>query len=317
MAKVFNRGGWGMAVVPILVVGAIFGYFLMPDKVKQEIGQSGTSGPVAQLSLQLDKLPASNNDHYEIWLRNVEGGEQPVGYFKVLDGGSLVTLAGDPFAPIALADVPRSGATLVVTVEPGEAPVAARSERVVLQGDFKETSAQLKFVLPEIKGDQVAVLANPTLTKSKGTAGVWFAKDASGNNAGLSLAKLPAGWKYGAFIVTDKNGTFFTGKFGDANKADEKNYFGGKKTGWALPGEDFVASAPKGTKFPLELGDGKTQLLVSIEPDYREFSGNDVKSFLPILQTRIPYHQVSGKPFGLEVIKNETFPKGEAAVTAK
>lgn len=306
-----------MAIVPILVVGAIFGYFLMPDKVKQEISQGVSNGPVADLSLQLDNLPANTGDHYEIWLRNFEGGEQPLGYFKVMDGGSLVTLTGDPFTSLSLLDVPRSGATLLVTVEPGDAPVAKRSERVVLQGSFKETSVALKTVLPQIKGDQVALLANPTLLKSKGVAGLWFTKDANGIAPGLNLTKLPDGWKYGAFVVTDKKGKFFLGMFGDANKADEKSYFGGKKTGWSVPGEDFVANAPKGVKFPLELNDGKTQLLVSVEPDYREFSGNDVKPFMPILQMRIPYNQISGTTFGLEIIKSETFPTGKGSVTGK
>jgi hypothetical protein len=317
MARVFTKGGWVGAVIPILVVGAIFGYFLMPEKVKNEIGQGVSSGPIADLSLQLDKLPSNKGDHYEIWLRNLEGGEQPIGYFKVMDGGSLVTLAGDPFTALSLLDVPRSGATLLVAVEKGDSPVSERSERIVLQGSFKETSVELKAVLPEIKGDQVALLANPTLTKSKGVAGLWFTKDANGVVSGLNLAKLPAGWKYGVFVVTDKSGKFFLGMFSDANKADEKSYFGGKKTSWSVPGEDFVANAPKGVKFPLELNDGKTQVIVSVEPEYREFLGNDVKPFLPILQMRIPYHQISGKTFGLETVKGETFPIGTGSVIGK
>jgi len=317
MARIFTKGGWGMAVLPILVVGAIFGYFLMPEKVKNEIGQGVNSGPVADLNLQLDKLPSNNGDHYEIWLRNLVGGEYPLGYFKVMNGGSLVTLAGDPFMLVSLNDVPRSGATLLVTVEPGDEPVSKRSERIVLQGNFKETDVELKTALPEIKGDQVALLANPTLLKSKGAAGLWFTKDATGATPGLDLAKLPEGWKYGAFVVTDKNGTFFTGMFSDLNKADEKSYFGAKKTGWSVPGEDFVANEPKGAKFPLELDDGKTQVIVSVEPEYREFSGNDVKPFMPILQVRIPYRQVSGKAFGLETVKGEIFPVGAGSVTAK
>lgn len=317
MPKVFSKGGWGMAVLPIIVVGAIFWYFLTPEKVKHEIGRGVSNGPIADLTLQLDKLPSNNDDHYEIWLRNLEGGEQPLGYFKVMMGGSLVTLAGDPFAPLSLLDVPRSGATLFITVEPADNPVLKRSERIVLQGNFKETKVELKTIWPELKGEQAALLVNPTLSKSKGAAGIWFAKDAGGVTPGLSLARLPEGWKYGAFVVTDKNGTFFTGMFDDVAKADEKSYFGGKKAGWSVPGEDFVANAPKGAKFPLELNDGKTQVIVSVEPAYREFSGNEVKPFMPILQTRIPYRQNSGKTFGLEALKNDFFPTGTASVTAK
>lgn len=317
MARVFTKGGWGAVIVPILVIGAIFGYFLMPDKVKQELEQTQSNKPIADLTLQLERLPANVGDHYEIWLRNLDGGEQPAGYFKVLNGGSLVTLAGDPFTALPLLDVPRSESSVLITLEQGEAPVSVRSERIVLQGVFKETSVEFKSVLPEAKSNQMALLANPTLAKSKGTAGIWFAGDAAGKTASLNLANLPAGWKYGAFIFTDKSGSFFTGKFGDAGKADEKNYFGGKKAGWPLPGEDFVANAPKGVKFPLELNDGKTQVIVSVEPDYREFAGNDVKPFLPILQARIPYHQVAGKTFGLEVVKGENFPSGTGTVTGK
>jgi len=317
MSKVFSKGGWGMAIVPILVIGAIFTYFLMPEGVKKELGQNQSNKLVANLALQLEKLPTNNGDHYEIWVRNLDGGEQPVGYFKVLSGGSLVTLTGDPFASVALIDVPRSGSSMFITVEQGDVAVVKRSERVVLQGVFKETNIALQSALPVLKGEQVALLANPTLTKSKGVNGLWFAKDANGATAGLNLVKLPDGWKYGAFVVTDKNGNYFLGMFTDANKADEKSYFGGKKAGWAVPGEDFVSNAPKGVKFPLELNDGKTQAIVSIEPDYREFSGNDVQPYLPILQTRIPYHQVTGKSFGLEAVKTEAFPSGAGSVTER
>lgn len=199
----------GIVALPVLLVGVIFVYLMMPDEVKQDINQVASQKAVAVMNLTLTRFPQNIGDHYEIWLRNPNGGEQPVGYFKVLAGGSLVNLAGDPFGPIDLNGVPRPRATLIVTIEPGENPVLKRSERILVQGDFKETSIDLKTTVPVISGEQSALLANPTQGKQKGVRGIWFAKDAVKISGGLNIPKASEGWTYGSFVTTDKKVHFF------------------------------------------------------------------------------------------------------------
>lgn len=72
---------------------------------------------------------------------------------------------------------------------------------------------------------------------------------ASGPTAGLTLATLPAGWKYEGWAVI--NGTpVSTGTFTSASAADDSAPFSGATAGPPFPGEDFLQNAPSGLTFP-------------------------------------------------------------------
>lgn len=318
MTKTFSKGGWGNILLLVVAIVVFFGYFLWPEGGRKVI-QDITNSSGAELDLQLKGMPANKGDHYEIWSKAPNGGEQPIGYFRVLDGGSLVTLAGDPFDALALKDIPMTGSELIITLEQGESSVEKRSDRVILSGALKTTEAELNSPYSKLSGEQFAMLASPTKKTVKSTDGVWFAKDSTSPTPGLSLPALSDGMIYAGWVVTDKNGTYLLGTFSDTKKADGQATYSGTKAGWNVPGEDFVANAPKSVKFPLFLNDGKTNLIVSVEPDYRA-SGKDFATsgpFLKILLTRIPYHQTSVTAFKLDTPPKDTIPSGKATIIEK
>lgn len=321
MARTFSKGGWGGILLVVVAIVAFFGYFMWPEEGKKVIQDITDNVFGAELDLQLKGMPANNGDHYEIWSKAPNGGEQPVGYFRVLDGGSLVTLAGDPFDAIALKDVPIAGSELIITLEQGESSVDKRSERVILRGAFKTTEAELNspYSNSKLSGEQFAILASPTKKSTKSADGVWFAKNSTSIVPGLSLPTLSNGMVYAGWVATDKNGMYLLGTFSDPGKADGQSTYSGTKAGWNVPGEDFVANAPKGVKFPLSLNDGKTSLIVSVEPDYRasskDFAANG--PFLKILLTRIPYRQVNVTAFKLDTPPKDAIPSGKATIVEK
>lgn len=319
MARTFSKGGWGGILLAVIAVVAFFSYFMWPEGSKKVIQDITDNVFGAELNLQLKGIPANNGDHYEIWSKEPNGGKQPLGYFRVLDGGSLVTLAGDPFDAITLKDVPLSGSELIITLEQGESPVDKVSERVILRGAFKTTEAELSSPYAKLSGEQFAMLASPTKKTTKSVDGVWFTKNSTSMSPGLSLPILPEGMVYAGWISTDKNGMYLLGTFSDPKKADGQATYSGTKTGWNVPGEDFVTNAPKGVKFPLFLNDGKTNLIVSVEPDYRA-SKKDFATgspYLKILSTRIPYHQASVTAFKLDTPPENAIPSGKAEIVAK
>ncbi len=314
MAKVFSKGGWGTIIVPLVVVGLALAYFLVPEKKQEEDIPDNSAS--AELTLEFKNLPPNEGDHYEMWLRDLYGGEQAVTGFKVMPGGSVTSLAGEPLLMVPLQDIPNNGYQAIVTIEKGDTQTEKRSERVVLKGEFKQVKAELKEVIPDISGKQYALLANPSLG-DKGVKGVWFAKTLKSGRLtpGLDLPSLPKGWMYGAWVVTDNGTNLFAGLFSDVSQNDKSNfYYSG--TGGNVPGEDFLRNAPEGVKFPLELNDGKTQVILSAEPDYREEKTSQ-KPFLPIMTGRIPYHLGAGDNFSLDKVDQKELPNGLIEIKRK
>ncbi|MEO6666926.1 MAG: hypothetical protein ABIO65_09180 [Nitrospiria bacterium] len=88
---------------------------------------------------------------------------------------------------------------------------------------------------------------------------------ATGPAAGLTLATLPAGWKYEGWVVV--GGTAIsTGTFTNPAAADAAAPFAGANPQPTppFPGEDFLANAPTGVTFPTDLR--SQTVVISIEP---------------------------------------------------
>ena len=312
------RGGWGIILVSLALLSVlVVSVALLRDKEEEEAPESLSL--LAEITLSFERLPPRARGHYELWERRPSGGEQRLGTFRVLEGGSLVTLTGDPLITLPLAELPPSGTEILLTIEAGDTPSERRSERVLLHGTLGTTEADLTPRFPKIPKGQVALLATPTKEGAPGSAGVWFAKkgDKKGSpSPGLSIPRLPEGWVYGGWVVTGAGTTLPTGLFPDPWKADEHTFYGGSEPGWDLPGEDFLRDAPEGVKFPPNLADGRTQLLVSMEPDF-DGAEEHGEPFLPLLTTRIPYKQAVNTPFPLGPVEERTFPQGRLVIAPR
>lgn len=323
MARVFTRGGWGIILTALTVLVfllAAVAFFGGRERKTEE-----SPPPLAEVRLQFERLPPNRSSHYELWERSPSGGEQRMGGFRVLEGGSIVSLAGDPTSTLSAPELPPAGTELLLTLEAGDTLAEQRSERVLLRGVLKTTEADLVSELPKIPKGQVAILSTPTeedapaTTKVPASAGIWFAKKGAKKGTpapGLSVPALPTGWVYGGWVVTGADTVLPTGLFPSPKAADRHAPYSGTGAGWKLPGEDFLRDAPEGLKFPLNLADGRTEVIVSLEPDVG--STNDhPEPFLPLLTARIRYRQAPNEPFTLSPVEKDAMPRGHVVIEPK
>lgn len=317
MRGVFTRGGWGMALLPVAVVAALGVFLLASDR--DAVDAPPRALPRVVAAPTFENLPPSGAWHDEIWARNPSGGEFRVGAFRVLEGGSLVTLAGDSLVRFDLADLPLPGSEILVTVERGGELAGTRSDRVLLRGTLEQTEAELTAALPDLAGNQTALLAASTRASAPLTAGVWFAASGAGKGSpahGLSLPARSDGWTYGGWVRTGSVAVLPTGLFSDPNGPDDRAPYSGSEPGWNIPGEDFLENAPDDLSFPLNLADGRSDVIVSLEPADGEPAEYDAP-FLPLLSARIPYRQKPNSPVSLTPRDAESFPRGRVVFQGK
>lgn len=218
-----------------------------------------TATPQLKLNLTgLENLGA--NYKYEGWIV-VNGSPVTTGTFTVNDAGVLSKTTFDVDATSLAA-----ATKFVLSIEPANDADPAPSNTKYLVGDFSGNSATINS---GIIGDFAAstgkyLIASPTsMSTMDPLAGVWF-MDGSGPSNGFNLPTLDAGWKYEGWVV--KNGTVLsTGKFSNPGASDLAASYSGTQPAPPFPGEDFVANAPTGVTFPLDLS-GAT-LVISVEPN--------------------------------------------------
>jgi hypothetical protein len=77
---------------------------------------------------------------------------------------------------------------------------------------------------------------------------------------------LGAGWIYEGWVVN--TGTPLTsGRFSNAEGVDLFDGYSGTEPGPPFPGEDYLVNAPAGLTFPIDLSDGESLAVISVEPD--------------------------------------------------
>jgi len=160
----------------------------------------------------------------------------------------------------------REARTFVVTIEPTDDPEPGPSGVVALSGAFHGKEASLSFPVSFTNARGSYILATPTDGgDSHETAGVWFL-DPSGPAPSLDLPALPSGWVYEGWAVTQGH-PVSTGRFRTPTGADSHSDHGGTSDGPPFPGEDLLRNPPMSVSFPADLADGKSRIVVSVEPD--------------------------------------------------
>jgi hypothetical protein len=233
----------------ILLAVIIGGWYLFQD---DDIEISSLT-----LDVTLDPL---QKGHYEGW---AIFGEEKVSTGKFNIGDSLVfTSARD------LSDADA----IVVTIEPEGDTDSVPSGIVVLSGvlasDAEEAQTiTLSFPVDLATASGSYILATPTNgNDTDETSGIWFLKLPPPPSAGLVLPNLPSGWVYEGWAV--HNGIPITsGRFSSAEGVDFFNEFSGPEGSPPFPGEDYLINAPAGLSFPINLANGSSKVVISIEPD--------------------------------------------------
>ena len=157
---------------------------------------------------------------------------------------------------------PQNGDKVVATIEPVPDTDPDLSAAVVLVGDLDNGSATLAFPI-DISGFVGATPTNGADTDE--TAGVWFLDPAS-ETASLNIPDAPTGWVCEGWVV-HQGQPLTTGRFVPASGSDLFSGFSGMHDGPAFPGEDFLANLPDELTAPLNLADGASMVVISIEPD--------------------------------------------------
>lgn len=231
-------------------------------------GASTQSNFPLQLSTQ--KLAPLKGSRYELWV--IEGQRKlSAGTFNVTPSGKLVTTNGRAATFAASVD-PAAADAIAVTVEPSPDPSRAPTPIVALVGKPAGDTAKLRFPIDLSRLSGSFLLATPTNGENTSeTAGVWFLRVAAGMKMlpSLNLPQLPAaGWAWEGWGVTQRT-PLTSGRFRSARGADLAAPFSGPKAGPPFPGEDFLRKLPAPVRAPVDLSDGNSMIVLTIEPDLR------------------------------------------------
>lgn len=234
---------------------------------------TGLVGPAAASHLQRAyeiKLRHTGLEHledgfFELWAVH---GERKIsaGSFNVDADGMLV----DGFGHRARFFSPRNPAradAIVITIEPLPDPDPDPSGIVVLSGDPRRDSARLRFPVDLSQAAGSFILATPTDNDSSDErAGVWFLDPDPAPAPSLDLPDLPDGWTWEGWGVT-QNTPLSSGRFTSAAGPDGSSEFSGPLPGPPFPGEDFLSNLPGSVNPPVNLADGSSIIVLTVEPD--------------------------------------------------
>jgi hypothetical protein len=225
-----------------------------------------SAGRPYRIRLDVSALGALSGAFYEVW---VVAGERKIsaGSFNVSADGELVDGFGHEARFFSTRN-PASADAIVVTIEPLPDPDAGPSGIIVLAGAPRRSgTARLRFPVRFNDASGTFILATPTNTAMNDeTAGVWFLDPAAGPGPSLDVPMLPAGWVYEGWGVTQ--GTpLSTGRFDSPSGVDDAAPFSGPQPGPPFPGEDFLNNLPAGVAAPVDLADGSSSIVLTVEPD--------------------------------------------------
>jgi hypothetical protein len=219
-----------------------------------------------RIRLEVSALEPLEGAFYEVW---VIKGERKLsaGSFNVAEDGSLVDGFGHE-ARFFSDRNPASADAIAVTIEPLPDPDPGPSGIVVLVGEpGRKRAAKLRFPVSFAGSSGGFILATPTsASTSDETSGVWFLDPAAGPGPSLRVPELPEGWVFEGWGVTQ--GTpLSTGRFSSPSGADDSAMFSGPMAGPPFPGEDFLNNLPTGVVSPVDLADGSSVIVLTVEPD--------------------------------------------------
>ena len=204
--------------------------------------------------------------HLEGWA--IFGDEKiSTGKFNVDSDGTIRNLEGDLQDSFALNLDLSQADMIVITIESEGDVDSIPSGVVLLVGQVNGNNVELAYPvdLNEISGN--FILATPTNgDDSNENSGIWFLQLPPPPSPGLTLPDLPPGWVYEGWAV-NSGVPITTGRFTAVDGPDQFRGFSGPQQGPPFPGEDFIVNPPSGLSFPINLADGESKAVISIEPD--------------------------------------------------
>ena len=259
-----------------LLVGLGAGYvFQLPtvntlqsqvNTLQTEVGT--LKGQLRTVRFTFTGLAPLGEGHYEVWAIFPDDTKLSLGAFNTDQGGNTISLAGYRINDFTSSRDLRDARKIAITIEPTGDKDPGPSGLIILVGDISGGKADLRFKAIDLStASGQYILATPSAGGRDPTSGVWFLrKDGDKLSPGLKLATLVTGWKYEGWAAT-QGVPLSTGKFSLADKADESAPYSESGATPPFPGEDFFRNAPPGVSFPVNLADGKSLAVITLEPD--------------------------------------------------
>lgn len=253
-----------LALVAVLGIG-VFALTSGDD----DTASTNTSVNSVESTEEASKLPfdfAVNNlsplesGVYEGWIVR-DDVKYSFGTFNTNEAGEIV---GD----LMLDDItPQDGDKVVVTIEPTNDADPDPSGTVVLAGDLVGGSADLTFPVDITAFSGKYILATPSDGDGNNeTSGLWFVSQENGPaETGLNLPIAPEGWIYEGWAVYN-GAPLSTGQFTDPAAADNLDAYNGDQGTPNWPGEDFLVNLPSDVEAPVNLANGTSKAVISLEP---------------------------------------------------
>ena len=318
-------GLWlGILVVFLLFISGFWWYQIRSG------GPASTTAPEGEvagegknvLSASFSNLNPLNQGHYEIWARFTDRAVS-LGKFDLNSENKLVDLEGEPVpsAEFQGEDDLSQAEEILISIEPDGDEVASASGVFILQGELYGDRADLSFKainLAKVSGEYF--LGTPSYSENSDLlSGVWFASPAGqefdDQGESLNLNQAPEGFVYEGWAA--HQGTYLTvGRFDSPIGDDNFAGYLGRKRYPDYPGEDFLINEPEGLdfEFPIELDDGASKVVVSLEPD---IDGEDPTGFGPFflqfLTAEIPEEAEIYTLYDLD-LDLSSFPKGTVEI---
>ena len=310
-------GGKGLIKVIIIIiilalafVGAMFLFTggpeepEVPEVPEENITEPEPTPTVSQVMLSFTGLEALAQGHYEGWAIY---GEEKVSTGKFNVGDDLT---------FSLPDREETPDKIVITIEAEGDTDDLPSGIVILAGDVVDNSATLAFPadLSGVSGNYI--LTTPTTgDDTLEESGIWFLTLPPPPTAGLVLPELGDGWVYEGWAV-NQDTPLSTGKFTSPEGSDQfDGYSATAAAGPPFPGEDFLENAPEGVTFPVNLSDGQSKAVISVEPDLNgeDPTGPGPFSIKPLVAD-IPAGALIKTNYGMDQ-NLVTVPSGTAALS--
>lgn len=312
----------GLIVIIVVVLGGLYLLELNQNEPPEndQIEPTPTLSST-NVSLVVDSLSPLEDGYYSLWLSSTDimpfDSEQAVlvGRFNVSEKGNLTDLNGRELPDNELIiDQDLTEMSFVWVTWDTTVTMEVAVPTIVMKGELENGIGSLSFSqadFSQISGN--LILATPSDgPDTNESSGVWFvtlSEEGTTESAGLDLPVAPSGWIYQGW-VNHQDQFINTGLFSDPNKPDLLADYSGDHEVPLFPGEDFLVNVPEGLSFsfPLDLADGTTSVLITLEPNREPTS--EIPSGLNLLETTIEQEAVDHINYALENISDSNLPSG-------
>ncbi|MEI7579108.1 MAG: hypothetical protein WCJ58_03645 [bacterium] len=273
-------------IITILIIIVTITAYLFKNHSEKQIINSETS--ISLKFIKFQNLPTLEFGHYTLWF--VDGSKQfhLIKRFNVksdklisLDGTNLQSLSIN-----SLSDIQQAVITIEQEGDRNEVPntIIFLTSNYQLDNDMKFT---LNDQLPELNKTEISFqLQTPTdqNTQINEQSGIWFVA----TSANILPVITTTGWSYQARLIYKAVYDLNIGYFNDLNNKDNSSRFSlAIDNPPNYPGEDFLTNLPDELFGPLNLTNGNSKVIISIEPMQDDLDPTGSKLFLPILEATI------------------------------